>query len=135
MPLIQWGDYLCIGINSVDKQHKILVDMLNELNDAIADGKAHLVLSKIFDGLAVYTDKHFAYEEKLFAEYGYSKEQAHQREHQELIQQIKALKQKMDGGDFMVNAEVMNFLKDWLTHHILKTDKDFVPFLIAKGVT
>jgi hemerythrin len=135
MPLIQWSEHLCIGIDSIDQQHKLLVNILNELNDAIIDGKAHLAMEKTFDGLAVYTIKHFTYEEELFAKHGYSGEQAHKREHQELIHQVQDLKQKMENGDFMINTEVMNFLKDWLTHHILKTDKAFVPFLIEKGVT
>lgn len=135
MPLIQWSEHLSIGINSVDKQHKILINMLNELNDAIIDGKAHLVMAKILDGLAVYTVKHFAYEEALFEKYGYSETQAHKQEHKELIHQVQELKKKVENDDFMINSEVMNFLKEWLTHHILKTDKAFVPFLIDKGVT
>lgn len=135
MPLIEWNEFLSTGIESIDKQHKVLINMLNELNDALLDGKADVILSKIVDGLSVYTVKHFAYEEELFAKYGYSEEQYHKREHADLIEQVGELKKKMDEGDFMINIEVMNFLKDWLTHHILKTDMAFAPFLIDKGVT
>ena len=35
----------------------------------------------------------------------------------------------------MVNVEVLDFLKEWLTYHILISDKAFAPFLIEKGVT
>ena len=66
MPLIQWSDQLSIGIDSVDKQHKVLINLLNKLNDAIAEGNADLILAEIFDGLSAYTIKHFAYEEELF---------------------------------------------------------------------
>ena len=135
MPLIQWSDRLSIGIDSVDKQHKVLINLLNKLNDAIAEGNADLILAEIFDGLSAYTIKHFAYEEGLFKKYGYSGTEAHKHEHAELIKQVKNLRQKMDEGDSMVNVEVLDFLKEWLTYHILVSDKDFAPFLIEKGVT
>ena len=49
--------------------------------------------------------------------------------------QVQKLQQKMVEGDFMISVEVMAFLKDWLTNHILITDKAYGPFLIDKGVT
>lgn len=135
MPLIQWNDQLSIGIDSVDKQHKVLINLLNKLNDAIADGNADLILAEIFDGLSAYTIKHFAYEEGLFKKYKYNGTEAHKHEHAKLIKQVKNLRQKMDAGDLMVNVEVLDFLKEWLTYHILISDKAFAPFLIEKGVT
>ena len=135
MPLIQWSDQLSIGIDSVDKQHKVLINLLNKLNDAIAEGNADLILTEIFDGLSAYTVKHFAYEEELFKKYGYSGAEAHKHEHAELIKKVKNLRQKMDEGDSMVNVEVLDFLKEWLTYHILISDKAFASFLIEKGVT
>lgn len=134
MPLIPWNDELSIGINSVDEQHKTLVNMINILNDAMAEGQTNEVLTKIFDDLALYTVQHFGYEEELFTRYGYAESQAHQHEHDELVKQVQELQQKMNNGDFMISVELMVFLKDWLMKHILKTDKAYAPFLIEKGV-
>jgi len=135
MALVEWNKTLSIGIKSVDDQHKVLVKLLNNLNDALDQGRADIALKQIFDELAIYTEKHFSYEEALFKKYGYPNQKAHIQEHQELIIQVQNLKEKMLAGEFMINIEVMNFLKDWLTEHILKTDKAFAPFLIDKGVT
>jgi len=33
-----------------------------------------------------------------------------------------------------ITLEVMNFLKDWLSHHILSVDKKYAPFLNEKGI-
>lgn len=134
MPLLQWNDELSIGINSVDEQHKKLVNIINTLNDALADGKANDVLVNIFDELTEYTAKHFGYEEDMFAQHGYVEAAAHKKEHEALITQVKKLQDKMNAGDFMISLEVMVFLKEWLINHILKTDKAYAPFLIAKGV-
>ncbi|MCU7939344.1 MAG: bacteriohemerythrin [gamma proteobacterium symbiont of Bathyaustriella thionipta] len=134
MPLIQWNNELSVGINSIDEQHKKLVNLINELNDALQSGKANQVLAGIFDGLAVYTINHFGYEEELFAQYGYPESQAHKNEHRVLIQQVNDLQEKMNQGDFMISVEVMVFLKNWLINHILKTDKAYAQFLKDKGV-
>ena len=34
----------------------------------------------------------------------------------------------------ILTLEVMNFLKDWLTGHILGVDKKYAPFFAAKGL-
>ncbi len=135
MPLIQWNKQLSVGIASIDEQHKKLINMINALNDALAEGQADDILVKIFDALAVYTVKHFGYEEALFSQYGYEETQAHKNEHEALINQIVNLQQKMNDGDFIIGIEVMVFLKEWLLNHILKTDMAYTQFLLSKGVT
>ena len=135
MPLIQWNNELSVGINSIDEQHKILVNMINALNEAMISGQTKQILAEILDGLAAYTVNHFGYEEDLFAQYGYSQSQAHINEHNSLMEQVKNLQSKMDNGDFMISVEVMIFLKGWLINHILKTDKAYAEFLRDKGVS
>ena len=108
--------------------------MINVLNDAIELGKANEAQEKVLNGLVLYTEKHFAYEERLFKKFGYAEQQSHFNEHTELVDQVKDLQKKMKEGDFMLSIELMLFLKDWLTKHILKTDMAYAPFLIEKGV-
>ncbi len=134
MSLISWSEQLSVGIDSIDDQHKKLINMINALDDALAEGRADDVLQKIFDGLTVYTVKHFSYEEDLFALYNYPETQDHNKEHQALIEEVKSLQKKMKEGDFMIGIEVMSFLKLWLTNHILKTDMAYAPYLKMKGV-
>jgi len=135
MPLIEWSNELSVGIDSIDEQHKKLVNMINALNDAKLTGSSNELLGKIFSGLAAYTQKHFAYEENMFAEYGYSDSEEHKRQHSELIAQVVELKERfMENPQGTINADLMQFLKRWLTNHIMRTDKDYAEFLISKGV-
>lgn len=134
MALITWTNELSVGVASIDEQHKKLVNMINSLNDALEKGEADEMIIKIFNGLAAYTQKHFAYEEELFAAHGYPDSTAHKREHGDLIVQVVELKKKLDTGDFMIGAELMSFLKKWLTNHILGSDKKYSQFLIQHGV-
>lgn len=135
MLLIEWSDELSVGVNSIDEQHKKLVNMINALNEAMLTGGSNELLGKIFTGLANYTQKHFSYEENLFAEYGYEDSQAHKQQHNDLIAQVVALKEKFtENPQGTISAELMQFLKRWLTNHIMKTDKEYTQFLLSKGV-
>lgn len=135
MPLIEWTSELSIGIDSIDEQHKKLVNMINALNDAKIAGSTNELLGKIFTGLTNYTQKHFTYEENMFAEYGYINSNEHKRQHNELIAQVIELKDKfMDNPQGTVSDDLIHFLKRWLTNHIMRTDKEYAEFLISKGV-
>ena len=135
MPLIEWSDELSVGIDSIDEQHKKLVNMINALNDAMLTGSSNELLGKIFTGLAAYTQKHFAYEENMFAEYGYADSVKHKRQHSELIAQVVELKQNfIENPQAIITTDLMQFLKRWLTNHIMKTDKEYTEFLLSKGV-
>ena len=108
--------------------------MINALNDAMLTNSSNELLGKIFTGLAAYTQKHFTYEENMFAEYGYTDSEEHKRQHNELIAQVIELKQNfIENPQATMSAQLMLFLKRWLTNHIMRTDKDHAEFLISKG--
>lgn len=119
---------MSIGIDSIDAQHKKLINMINALSDALDAGRTNNVLASILDDLAEYTVEYFAYEERLFAQYAYADEQA------SLVQHVRELQKKIDKGDFMLSIKLMSFLKGWLSHRILKVDMAYAQFLIEKCV-
>ncbi|MGC8720293.1 MAG: hemerythrin domain-containing protein, partial [Thermodesulforhabdaceae bacterium] len=62
MPLIRWDESLSVGIAEIDDQHKRLVNMINELYDAMLQKKGKAVLSQIIKEMAEYAAVHFATE-------------------------------------------------------------------------
>ena len=134
MALFTWGDKFSVGIVSIDDQHKELVKYLNDLHDGMLGGKGSDVTGPILDGLVAYTVKHFAYEEKIFADQAYPDAAAHKKEHENLVAQVSDFVGKFKAGKVTISTEIMNFLKDWLTKHILGTDKKYTSYLVAKGV-
>jgi len=135
MSVVQWSEDLSVGIASIDAQHKVLIDMINSLNSAMAAGEANIIIGDILGGLAHYTVNHFKYEEKLFEQYGYPHSLAHIKEHQDLIEQVKTLKERFESDlSGSLSLEIMQLLKNWLINHIKKSDKHYSQFLIDKGV-
>ena len=136
MPLIEWSDKFSVGIPSIDAQHKKLVGMANELCDAMEAGHGTAVLKKTLEGLIGYTVTHFKYEEKLFAGTGYEASAAHKGEHEELTRQVLAIQEKVEKGMSSAQCiQLMICLRDWLTNHILRSDKGYAAHLIANKIS
>jgi hemerythrin len=134
LALIEWTDDLRVGIGTIDEQHLKLVTLINELHVAMLERREKAVMSRVFGELVEYTKTHFATEEALFQEHGYPAEDSHRNEHRHLAQRVIDLKEDFDAGNTAVTLEVMRFLREWLTRHILESDREFAPFLSARGV-
>lgn len=134
MALIQWNASLSVNIAEIDTQHQRLVAMINELNDAMVQGRGKDVIGKIIGGLATYTATHFATEERHFDRYGYPATATHKQEHRDFTTKVGEFKQGFDEGRLGLSVSVMNFLSDWLRSHIKGSDMQYSPFLNAKGL-
>lgn len=134
MAFVSWSDNLSIGIIQIDAQHKNLVNMLNNLYDAMTAGKGKDVAPKILKEMSGYALTHFATEEKLMQQHGYPEFEAHKREHEAFVKKVQEFNAEMQKGNLGVTSQVANFLKTWLVNHIQGTDKKYGPFLKEKGV-
>lgn len=134
MSFMTWSDSLATGIGSIDEQHQWLVNATNQLHAEMTQPTPdRAVLGEIFEGLVDYTMNHFVLEEELFQRFGYPETAAHKAEHDALTAQVMQLLLKFEEGE-NVGTPVLDFLKEWLLHHILKVDRAYAPFLQAAGV-
>jgi len=131
---MKWDQNMSVGVRALDLHHQKLIDLINQLHDAMSVGKGKDALAKILRELIKYTEYHFNAEEKLFGQHAYPQAQAHIKEHADLTQKVIELSQAYDSGKTMISLETMNFLKDWLNNHIMKIDRMYGPFLNSKGV-
>lgn len=135
MALIIWKEAYSVNIAEIDNQHKKLIELINNLHDAMITGKAKEEMSKILSGLVDYTLYHFATEEKIFDQYDFPGSKAHKKQHNDFIEQVAALQKKHEDGERVLTIDVMNFLRDWLNDHIMGSDKKgYGPYLNSKGV-
>ena len=136
MALIAWSDQLSVRITSIDEQHKRLVGYINALHDGMTAGNGDEILGAILEDLVAYTKNHFAFEERLFADHKYNDEDSdsHKNEHKKLSEQVFSFYNAYKRGHAVLTMDLMNFLTSWLTHHIMVTDKKYVPYLTSKGV-
>jgi len=131
---VEYNDVFSVKIESIDNQHKQLFRMINDLYTAWRENRPKAAVSKILSGLIDYTKNHFGFEQDLFSKFGYQESREHIAAHESLVRQVLDLKQRFDRGDASIDMQTMTFLKNWLTNHILRTDKRYSAFLIDKGV-
>jgi hemerythrin len=134
MALITWNESFSVKVKQFDDQHKKLIDMVNELHDAMKVGKGKDVLEKILAGLIQYTVTHFANEERLMKQHNYPEYEQHKKEHNLLTLQVNDVQRKFREGGAVLSQSVLQFLKEWLQNHIQGTDKNYAPFLNGKGI-
>ncbi|MFC1887075.1 bacteriohemerythrin [Thermodesulfobacteriota bacterium] len=129
MALIDWSEALSVGFEEVDDDHKKLVDMINNIHNAVSQIRDKDKLADTLEDLLGYTSWHFRHEERLMQNYGYPELFNHKLKHEELAQQATELYERFLGGDDGVPAMLLPFLKDWLTDHITGTDKKMGQYL------
>ena len=98
------------------------------------EGKADEVVESVLNDLIEYTRYHFSWEEELFTSNGYPQAEMHKTEHKKMIKEVLLLHRNLVTGDKLIVTEVMNFLVDWLSLHIMGTDKKYSSYLNSKGI-
>jgi hemerythrin len=126
MALLNWTTSYSVGVDLLDKQHQKLFALLNELHDAMTMGEGKKLAPAILKKLVQYTCEHFAAEEKLMSVAAYPQFARHKVEHEKLKQEVGKMLQDVEQGRAVVSVKLMQFLKNWLHHHILGCDKGYM---------
>lgn len=132
--LVHWDDNLSVGIEEIDQQHKILVELINRLYTAIVTSTTDKEIHGILNELVQYTVIHFAVEESLMRIFNYPDYDTHKKHHEDLTHQVLDIQAKVLSGEKKVDLELLNFLRAWLTNHIMGEDKLYTPFFLNQGL-
>ena len=134
MPFIEWDEKYSVNVKEIDDQHKGLFLVINDLNDAVSAGKAPDVIETTVSKLIAYAKVHFATEEKYLTKFRYHEYAEHKKEHDNFNIKVLAMNERLKSGVYILSSEISRFIKDWLTNHILVTDKKYGPFLNDNGL-
>jgi hemerythrin len=131
---MQWSPAFSVNVKKFDDQHKKLVELVNQLHDAMKAGEGNTMLGVVLQSLISYTGTHFADEEKMMQANAYPDLARHKAAHENLVKQVLELQKKAQAGGGVITLTVMNFLKDWLVTHIQGEDKKYGHYFNAKGI-
>lgn len=133
MGFITWHGHYSVNVPVIDNQHKKLIDLANQLYDAMRAGKGLDVLGPVLTELVDYTAYHFECEERLLQQHGYPEHDEHKEQHDSLAEKARQFKDAFAQGQGSRAMDVMLFLSNWLNIHILEVDKRYAAFLSDKG--
>ena len=121
---LTWSSALETGDRATDVQHKYLVEIINELAEAIETGKAGQSVRKILNLLRQYTDWHFCREEMCMERRQCPAAAANKEAHKHFMRTFDqfAEEYKLSGGSEDIAMRMYKTLTDWLVLHIQKID-------------
>lgn len=125
MAYFEWKETFSTGNAEVDGQHKILIEHVNKLYEAMMEGKGKQQLEETLDALIKYVDYHFTTEEQHFTQIDYPEKQHHIQEHQGLRNKVLDFQQQFKAGRTLLSTELLHVLTSWVRDHILKVDMTY----------
>lgn len=123
---IDFDDSLRTGIEEIDRQHETLVELYNELDEALWKGRANRQMELILARLVKYTKTHFAIEEAVLEATGYPDLEQHQFEHHRLAERLRQYVVRYKRSQERISAEMLDFVRKWITSHIMECDMSYV---------
>ena len=131
---MKWSDRYAVGVEVIDRQHETLFRLIDNLAKGIQSGNPESTLQSVFDELHDYARVHFETEHCLMDQHAFGEAAGHKAKHRELEGSLNELVERAKVGKPWVSLETMNFLRQWLYHHIDDTDRRLAEHLKSRGV-
>ncbi|MBB2184161.1 hemerythrin family protein [Lachnospiraceae bacterium MD1] len=115
------------GITQIDEEHAKLFEIADKayetlMDEFIPDKYDYIV--EIINELKEYAETHFRHEEEYMISIQYKRLFSQKAEHNDFIEKISAYDlSDVDENQKDTILELLDFLNDWLIHHILGSDK------------
>jgi len=133
MPM-KWTEQLSVKIFLFDHEHKKLVELINKLSDAMYKKEGNNVLGAALNELTDYTIIHFKHEEDAMSKYNFPGLAEHKKQHEDFVSKVAETKKQYEEGAIMLTIPLIDFLTNWVTEHILKSDSGYSDFLVKAGM-
>jgi hemerythrin len=132
--LIRWKEDFNLNIKVMDQQHRKLVDMINVLYNAFMNAEDDKVIEQTLQDVMEYAFIHLRQEERYFEQCNYEDAPEHIACHQSFVQKAEEFREKYMMNSSVLTQEVLEFLRDWLTNHILHMDKKYANSFRDAGI-
>jgi hemerythrin len=137
MALPSWDDSYATGDEAIDRQHRELLKLVDDLERAELASATPEVINKALDLVVDFTFSHFAMEEDLMVRVDYP-----QRDQDEMIQQhrefanyarLRVAEFRSAGPQSVLPLRA--FLTEWLTVHEFGLDRKLADFIHVTHAT
>ncbi len=135
MDPVQWSEKFSVGVREFDEQHQQLIKLLNCMISAQAGGSVHTeTISDILKTMTGYAQAHFTAEERLMEAYAFPGLEEQKAQHRDFRQKTVSFSSATSAGVDHRPEAMLDYLANWLVHHILEVDMAYRSFFRDKGV-
>ena len=126
MSRIVWDESFSIDVEEIDSQHKIWIQTINDLHDALSRSSSGNLSEETEKAVKImwdYTRFHFETEEAYMKRIKYPDLLIHQALHDKFSLEVMEIYNEIKEGKQVLSTVVMKMLLKWLQEHILQDDK------------
>lgn len=124
----EWKREYSVSVKRFNDDHRQLFQYLNDLHQGLISGLNISDMGYILKGLMEYTIVHFQEEERMMKKFNYPEFESHRIEHEMLLKRVGEFYRDFIQGKKAFSLELLSFLDDWVTSHILTMDMKYKPF-------
>jgi hemerythrin-like metal-binding protein len=135
MSTIEWVDTLTVHVDELDEQHRGIIEVINNLHDALLYGKIADLDSARTKALDLMEDRvvsHFKTEEAFMDHIGYPGLDDHREKHLSFLTMLRQYRNDLKDGAILLNSELMKTLGNWFMDHELGEDQKFSSFYLGE---
>lgn len=132
MEFVVWRDEYRTGHDELDRHHRRMFDMINRLYHAAANDATQAELDEMLNEMTEYARIHFKAEEEALNAVKYPLLRDQRRAHEVYVREVDKLRRSPFVPSHALSQDMLRFMKNWWLSHILKMDKEYVPFLAAR---
>ncbi len=119
---VKWSNEFSIGNVEIDKDHKKLIEVYNNLIDLIELNGSREEFARILSKMKDYSLKHFKREEDYMEKFEYPKLEEHRNYHCSYTYKVAIYNTELLSASPPDPEEIIHFLEKWWTTHILSID-------------
>jgi len=120
---IAWDSKFLLGIQRIDLEHKIFLELINNFGNSLAKKQDKLVTNRSILEIEKYAEFHFVSEENFMIQINYPEYEKHKLEHFELLEKFNIAKHNDESY-----REFFQFIKEWFVYHTVKEDQNIASF-------
>lgn len=134
MALIPWREAFEIGIESVDHEHRELIDLINQLHDRLDCSAEPEIVAGFLGEIYARISAHFALEERVMRDLEYDDYADHKNDHEALLDDIRDIMDVFDEGGYVdLQEDLGDQLETWFGGHFRTKDARLHTFFEDRG--
>ena len=121
--------------SSIENEHRVQLEMLQALCDAVEEGRAASKIHEILNQLTAYSDLHFTSEQLLMRMYAYPDYADHVHDHEAMTERLRQIMRRYAAGEDRLALKTANEMREFLLAHINSRDLALTDYLTTMQTT
>jgi hemerythrin-like metal-binding protein len=122
MNFLQWKPEYTVGVQSMDDEHREMIDLINATYEKLTSDAAADQVEEYLGEILSTISMHFALEERIMQNAGYGEFQAHKDDHEVLLDRLRDLMDDYYDDPASGAKRLEQSLSDWFATHFSTFD-------------